>query len=131
MITPPQLPRNTDDLSQKLRMSIHACAISSRAVTKAVSFKYNYTGEEPSLTGLSVTGVSTKRTTTDESTPMWGYEKADNNLTIDQFQPLWGLINKSRFADSNALWTISGDYMYLPPTSDDGYDLNYGDSMVC
>lgn len=63
--------------------------------------------------------------------PFWGQEKYNGNLTISQFNPLWGLVDGGQLQHfQDLVETVQSESFFLPAIIEDGYHIRYGDSNV-
>jgi hypothetical protein len=121
---------HVNSAEERFNQSIYVCASAPRAIVKEVSFRYNGTGVSPSLSNLTVTEVADKNYSNTDEKPVWGVENPGKRWNISSIQPLWGIVDGSRFRTSDSLWTTQSESLYLPAFYEDLFALTYGDSMV-
>ncbi|KAF5356948.1 hypothetical protein D9756_006370 [Leucocoprinus leucothites] len=83
---------------------IHVCASATRASIHEVTFSVN-----KSKTVLQDFQVTHRPS---QSPALWGVEKA--NRTISGIDLLWGRVDDRYEGDSDHLWTLRNEYLYLP-----------------
>lgn len=120
------------DLDETLLQSLSICGTGLAATVKQVHFRYNDTGDSPSLSGLDVLDIAQKRYINDEERPLWAIENPSGNWTFNTVKLLWGIIDTSTAEKlGTQLRTIRGDHFLLPAHADLRFSGNgFGDSMV-
>ena len=122
-------PASVPDANNRLHQPVYVCSSTVRATIKEVSFHYRHTAEGQFLSDLSVTRVAPKVYLNAEK-PMWAVEKLSPEWNLSDVRPLWGIINSDRLNNSEGLWKVSSEHLYLPAfSSAQGEPLN-SDSLV-
>jgi hypothetical protein len=133
VITPPHSLQDSQasvNIQTTWSQSIQVCSSAPRAVIKEVQFQYNGSGVNPSLNSLTVMDVKTKQYSTNSQKPMWAVENPGPGWNISTIRLLWGIVNES-YTQSEDLWIIQNDHLYLPAYVPDPLGGgSWGDSMV-
>jgi len=120
---------STDKVSAQ---PVSLCALGAEATIRRVTFAYNDTGGDPSLSGLQVLDVSPLSYRSDDEKPLWAVEKVSSNWTAEEISLLWGLVSDEasvKFADG--ISTLRSEALPLPVFIDSSYSgSGWGDGMV-
>ncbi|KAF7553395.1 hypothetical protein G7Z17_g3631 [Cylindrodendrum hubeiense] len=102
-------PVNIFDDGSKWSTPVYSCASSVKATIKTVDFFHN--GTTNNLEGLVVKAVQEKTYQDESEMPLWGME--DSVFTLQQFEPIWGLLDPS-FENFHNISTVRAPSLYLP-----------------
>lgn len=113
LITPPMIAA---DLNNRLYQKIYVCSSTVRATIKEVKFHYRPTVEDKFLDNLSAINVTQKRYSNADK-PVWAVEKLGPEWKLSAIRPLWGIIDSNHLNNSDVLWKVHSEHLYLPAFS--------------
>lgn len=109
-------PENLFEHESRWSAPMYTCASSAKATIKTVTFFHNSTNAN--LENLIVSEIQDNKYDDEADMPLWGFENWF--MTLDDFQPIWGLVDSSLDGIHNVS-TVRAPEFYL---------LNWGDSRA-